>query len=144
LGSKGFLEKEDDMTGSSAVPRPPSSLAAGGRRLWREVHQNWELDPIDTALLTELCAAVDQCERIRTELKSAKLLVEGSTGQPRVTPLLGALHAQEKVVDRLACSLRLSVPGEAHGRPHQTRAVMTRWAKARGDGPRRVTSIVGA
>jgi phage terminase small subunit len=91
LGNNGFREKEDDMTGSSAIPRAPAGLADRGRRLWREVQANWELDPIEAVLLAELCAAVDQCERIRAELTEAGLLVTGSAGQPRANPLLARI-----------------------------------------------------
>ena len=72
------------MAGSSAIPRPPAGLAERGRSLWREVQRGYELDPVETQLLVELCRALDCCDRIRAELKGVKsLLVHGSVGQWR-------------------------------------------------------------
>jgi len=112
------------MAGSSQL-RPPAGLAARGRALWRRITETYELDGIETELLTELCRAVDQCDRIRAELSKAELLVPGSRGQTRPNPLLTTLSTEVKLVDRLAGSLGVSMPGASgagKGRGHQAKA----------------------
>lgn len=121
------------MTGKAAVPRPPAGLAARGRSLWRQIQMRYELDPLETQLLTELCRTLDSCDRMRRELAGGPLTVTGSTGQPRVNPLLGALESQVKLADRLASSLGVSMPGSAgagNGAGHQRKAARTRWVRA--------------
>jgi hypothetical protein len=115
------------------IPKPPSELRGRGRGLWLEVQRRFELDPIEEQLLRELCRAVDRADVIAAQLDSAQLVVAGSTGQPRVHPLLGALQAQEKLIDRLCTSLGVSAPGTAgEGRPrgHPSKAQRVRWARA--------------
>ncbi len=71
-------------------------------------------------------------------------MVHGSTGQPRVNPLQAALQNQEKLMDRLASSLAISMPGASgagKGGGHARKAVRTRWARAAKSAS--VTSIVG-
>jgi len=131
------------MAGSSQV-RPPAGLAARGRTLWRRINESYELDGIETELLTELCRAVDQCDRIRAELGKAELLVPGSRGQTRPNPLLTTLANEVKLVDRLAGSLGVSMPGASDagkGRGHQVKAARRRWRQT--DRPALVTPIAG-
>jgi len=121
------------MTGKAVVPRPPAGLAARGRALWRQIQARYVLDPLEAQLLAELCRTLDACDRMRRELAGGSLVVTGSTGQPRVNPLLGALEAQVKLADRLASSLGVSVPGSAgagKGAGHQRKAARTRWRRS--------------
>lgn len=117
------------MTGKSAVPRPPAGLAARGRALWRATQRSYVLDPVETQLLRELCTVVDRCDQIRAELKGERLTVLGSAGQYRAHPLLAALESQQKLADRLASSLGVSMPG-ASGAGHARKAARTRWSRA--------------
>lgn len=114
---------------TSEIPRAPAGLAPRGRSLWRQVQAAFELDPLESQVLTELCRTLDSCDRIRRELAAASLTVAGSTGQPRVNPLLGALESQVRLADRLASSLGVSLPGSAGGAP-QRKAARTRWTRA--------------
>lgn len=133
------------MTGKSQVPRPPAGLAARGRALWRQVQEGYELDPLETELLHELCRVLDRCDQITKEIDGLKsLAVLGSAGQWRTHPLLGALENQQKLADRLASSLGVSMPnwsGQGRGAGHQTKAIRTRWARQTKAAPIR---IVGA
>ena len=130
------------MTGRSQLPPAPAGLATRGRALWRATHQGYELDPVETELLHELCRVLDRADQITAELKACKsLTVLGSEGQPRVHPLLTALENQQKLADRLASSLGVSMPNSS-GQGHQRKAVRTRWSRAAKAAP--VTAIGGA
>ena len=100
--------------------------------LWRQVHEQYELDPVEATLLTELCRTVDRIDAIEAELADQPLMVEGSTGQPRVHPLLAASREHQKLADRLAASPGVSMPGAAGGgKPsgHQRKAARKRWSQ---------------
>jgi phage terminase small subunit len=123
------------------IPRPPTGLGARGKALWRQIHQSYELDAVESELLHELCRVLDRCDAIQAELKGQPLMTSGSVGQPRVNPLLGALREEEKMVDRLSSSLGVSMPGSS-GHGHQRKAAATRWSRWTKAGPGSVTSIV--
>lgn len=115
------------------LPRRPAGLGARGRALWRQVHQSYLLDPVEVELLQQLCATVDRCDAIAAELKDAPLMTFGSMNQPRVNPLLGALREEEKMMDRLASSLGVSMPnhaGVSKGSGHSRKAAQARWSRA--------------
>jgi phage terminase small subunit len=127
----------------SQNPRPPTGLAARGRALWRQIHQSYVLDAVECELLHQLCAVLDRCDQIQAELKGQPLMTSGSVGQPRVNPLLSALREEEKMVDRLASSLSVSMPGHSgKGAGHQKKAAQVRWVRSTRAAS--VTSIVGA
>ena len=56
-----------------APPGPPAGLAARGKALWRSIHQDYELDALETELLTELCRVVDRCDVLEKELEGAEI-----------------------------------------------------------------------
>jgi Phage terminase, small subunit len=127
------------------IPRAPAGLAGRGRALWREVHRNYMLDAVECELLHELCRVVDRCDQIQAELEGQPLMTSGSVGQPRVTPLLTALQNQQKLADRLASSLGVSMPNQAgatRGSGPKRKAAQTRWNRA--NKAASVTSIRGA
>jgi phage terminase small subunit len=121
---------------ASQAPRAPAGLQARGRSLWREVLRSFTLDAIELELLHQLCAVLDRCDAIEAELKDAPLMVGGSIGQPRCNPLLAALREEEKMMDRLASSLGVSMPGQSgnkgKGSGHQRKAAYTRWNRPGG------------
>jgi len=73
---------------------------------------------------------------------SVDLAGDGAFEQPqyRPHPLLAALESQQKLADRLASSLGVSMPG-ASGAGHQRKAARTRWSRAAKAAP--VTPIGG-
>ncbi len=130
------------------MPAPPAGLAARGKALWRATHADYELDVLETELLTELCRVVDRCDVLEKELKGLKsLAVLGSAGQWRCHPLMSALEGQQKLADRLCASLGISMPtssGVGKRRGHQSKAIATRWSRAAKAAPGSVTRITGA
>ena len=74
---------------------------------------DFELDPLESELLTELCRSLDSCDQLQAELKGLKSLAVLGGGQWRAHPFLSALDVQRKSADRLVGSLGISMPGSS-------------------------------
>ena len=91
------------------MTKPPSGLLAPGRALWRAVHDAYELEPAEPALLLAACRTVDELDRLTTELATAPLTVVGSTGQPRANPLLAEVRQHRQILAVLLAQLEVPV-----------------------------------
>jgi hypothetical protein len=115
-------------------PRPPQSLGAAGKRLWRSVVSAYELSPAELEVLRQCCRLVDLIARADVELIDSELTVRGSTGQPRTHPLLGAVDEMRRTLAGLMRDLSLPMPNEIEGRrrsPAATAAAQARWRERR-------------
>lgn len=90
----------------SAAPKrvpAPKGLQAAGRALWGaivgDLPPNWELDERELAVLALACRQADDIARLEAVLERDGVVVPGSTGQPRLSAVLGELRQS-----RLACS----------------------------------------
>jgi len=92
---------------TAADTRAPAGLKARGRRLWKAVTADFELNLSERELLTEACRCLDNCERLETALKDAPLTVEGSRGQIVAHPLAGELRSERNLVAKLLAQLGL-------------------------------------
>lgn len=111
--------------------KPPTRLRAGGRRLWREVVDQWELRADELAELEQACRTVDLIAVMETELRGRDLIVRGSTGQDALNPLIPELRAQRATLAALLSKMQL--PDETTGVVNQHRdAAQTKWARAHG------------
>jgi P27 family predicted phage terminase small subunit len=115
-------------------PSAPKDLQVEGRKLWRQVVDEFELNPVELALLYQLCLTVDELAAMKADLAEMGTIVAGSRNQPRVNPLLGAIVSHRKLADQLAVALGLPLAGEAVGRRRSAaakQAVNSRWAKSK-------------
>jgi hypothetical protein len=122
---------------SSSRPRPPQSLDAAGKRLWRDTLADYELSAAEVETLRQACRVADLLARIDVELMDSELVVEGHHGQPRAHPLLAASADQRRVLDGLFRSLALPMPDEQTGRrrsPAAREAARARWRQERAGG----------
>ena len=114
----------------------PKGLDATGRALWRSVTaglpDGWELDERELAVLALAARQADDVAALERALKRDGVTVKGSTGQPRVNPLVSELRQARLAVGRLLGQLSLpdeqAQPRTEAGRRGQ-KAAQARWAR---------------
>jgi hypothetical protein len=104
------------VKGASAVPK---GLAAAGRRLWRAVLDEYQLDAHEELLLLQACRTVDRLDRLEEEGRNAPVTVTNYKGDLVPHPALTESRAQALTLARLLASLRLPSGDEAEGRPQR-------------------------
>lgn len=128
------------MSTNDTAP-PPDDLEDAGQTLWADVTEVFDLDVGELALLAHCCRLEDELARLRTALMSGDMIVSGSMGQPRPSPLLDEMRKHREVLGRLLKQLALPqsedddetlrrswVPaGVAHERAKK--AAAARWGK---------------
>lgn len=77
-------------------PSAPSTLQARGRRFWRRVLEDVELDIDGMELLHETCETLDTIDRLRAQIAERGETVAGSMGQPVAHPLLSELRQHQR------------------------------------------------
>jgi len=109
-------------------PRMPAGLAAGGRRLFRSVVDEYELAEFELALLAEASRTVDVLARLDVVIRRDGPLVASPQGQ-KAHPAATEARQQKIALARLLAALRLPAgePGD-----HQGSARPQRRAGARG------------
>src|SRR5690242_21745517 len=93
--------------------RAPSGLGKAGRALWRDLMAEYGLNPVEAAILVQVCRCVDRLEAIEVELAGMALVVAGSMGRPRCRPLLAAQRAPARVLESQGRALAGPPPPEA-------------------------------
>lgn len=95
------------MTSTTTVPRPPRDLKTEGRRLWRSVLDDLELDPHELALLRAACRTTDRLEDLAVAMEGAPLTVTNARGDEVASPLLVEHRNQTAALAKVLASLRL-------------------------------------
>lgn len=87
---------------SDSMPRPPKGLRAPGRRLWRSVQADYELEEHETALLVEACRTVDLLDALAQIVADEGPMLDG-----RVHPAVVEARQLRIALARLTAALRL-------------------------------------
>lgn len=69
--------------------QPPKHLTPEGRKLWKTISDDVELDQPALLLLTTLCEAFDRMNQAREVLKRDGILVKDRFGQEKAHPACG-------------------------------------------------------
>ncbi|GAB5023270.1 hypothetical protein GBP94_25615 [Mycobacterium avium subsp. hominissuis] len=87
--------------------RCPAGLQAAGRRLWRSITAEFELenDPDKAEILAQACRVVDQIAELDEAAAEAPLTVRGSMGQPVISPFIAEARAQRALLAQLLARL---------------------------------------
>ena len=101
---RSFARGARDMTRSTI----PTGLSLRGRRLWRELHAEFELDAGEDQVAIELVRLLSLSDRIDVALAVGALLVKGSREQDVANPLIAARIKNAEAIGRLTA--RLSLP----------------------------------
>lgn len=87
--------------------RAPTGLRAGGKKLWRQVNDEFDLDnePHKQAILAQACKVIDIITELDEAADEAPLTVRGSQQQPVINPLIAEARAQKSLLAQLLARL---------------------------------------
>jgi len=89
-------------------PKPPAGLAAGGRKLWRELVDGYEFDGAEPRLLAELCRQVDLVDALEAAVAEHGVMVPTADGDSvKLNTAVTELRHGRLAVARLIAALRL-------------------------------------
>jgi hypothetical protein len=88
------------------IPRPPQGAGPSGRRVWRAVLGEFELDEHERALVTALVRQVDRLDELERLIAEDGLMVSGH-GTCKVHPAVIEARQSAIAVARISAALRL-------------------------------------
>lgn len=120
------------------APKPPKSLGAAGKRLWRaiigDLEPDWELDRRERHLLERACRTEDEMRLLEAAVDKEGPTSTGSKGQIVVHP--GILEGRQLKLAQLRLLSSLDLEDPANGRVGATpaskrarRAAEARWGR---------------
>jgi hypothetical protein len=89
------------------VPPAPAGSKTSGKRLWRSILAEYELEEHETALLREMVRTVDQLDQLQAVVERDGPMVAGPGLAKRVHPALVEARQLRITLARLAAALRL-------------------------------------
>lgn len=96
---------------SDGVARCPNGLQSAGRRLWRSVQSEYELEEHETALLREARRTVDLLDELAAVVAAEGAVISSPQG-PRANPAAVEARQQPIVLARVLAALRLPAGDE--------------------------------
>lgn len=112
---------------STKLPPAPTGSGRAGRKLWRAVMEQFELNDHEVALLERACRTADACANLQAVVDAEGVMARNRFGDPVPHPALVELRAQSLVLARLIVALRVPL-GEQDTEP----APVTRRTQRRG------------
>lgn len=109
------------MPSNSKIPTAPKELKRSGRRLWRAVQSEYELEEHERGLLVEMCRTVDTLDRLAALVEDEGEILADRFGQPRPHPALVEARQLRIAYARLSAALRLPAgeEGDESRRPQR-------------------------
>jgi hypothetical protein len=140
MGGRGFARGRPEpaaftprtsVASSPPKPRTPANLSAAGRKLWRAMVNEFELEDHELALLEAACRQADDLAALEQLIRDDGMKVQGSTGQERLHPAIAEARLARQSLDRLMA--RFKLPGAedpATGQPGRPLSARGRQAQA--------------
>jgi phage terminase small subunit len=100
----------------SKIPKPPSELGPDGRKFFRKIVLEYELDSHHVELLTQGCKCLDRIASARKMLDAEGVVIRDRFGCPRPHPAVAVELQNKTIFSRLLRELGLDVP-QADSRP---------------------------
>ncbi len=88
------------------IPRPPQGAGPSGRRVWRAVLGEFELDEHERALVTALVRQVDRLDALEALITAEGLTVTGH-GTVKMHPAVIEARQSAIAIARISAALRL-------------------------------------
>lgn len=98
----------------TAQIRAPSGLKQAGRRLWRDVTAEFDLqqEPHKRRLLEDACRVTDTIAELERAMADEPLSVRGSAGQMTIHPFISEARFQRALLAQLLARLNFEGPEE--------------------------------
>lgn len=100
------------------IPAAPNGLKASGRRLWRSVLADFDLDGHELLLLLQACRCADRLDLLADEADAHPITVVNAKGDQVAHPAITESRQQSLTLARLLASLRLP-SGDVDERPQR-------------------------
>lgn len=101
--------------------KTPRGLGTAGKKLWRSIVDEYEIEEHEALLLIEACRVSDRLDALAIAQKSAPLTVTNARGDEVASPYLVESRQQAIVLSRLIASLRLPTGDEGEEKRPQRR-----------------------
>jgi hypothetical protein len=102
-----------------SIPRAPEGLQAAGRKLWRAVHAENELEPHEAVGLLQACRLADACDDLAAVVAAEGRIAQDHLGNARVHPAAVELRQCQTALFRAIASLRIPFAKEDEARPQR-------------------------
>lgn len=96
------------------IPTAPKELRTSGRRLWRAVQSEYELEEHERGLLLEMCRCLDMLDHLAAVVEEEGALIVDRFGVTKTHPALTESRQLKIAYARLSAALRLP-SGESEG-----------------------------
>ena len=111
---------------ASRTPAAPAGLGSRAKRLWREMHKQWDLDADELEILSLACEAVDRAQKAQTILIAEGVTTTDRFGQVKPHPAAEVRATAENSAARLLKQLGTHAEGERALRNNQIRSGVVR------------------
>lgn len=100
-------------------PKTPQGLKTAGKRLWRRVLDDFELDEHEESVLLQACRIVDLLDRLQSVIDAEPVIVTSPQGA-KTHPAVVEFRQQAVTLAKCMASLRIPMgEEEPGGRPQQ-------------------------
>lgn len=87
--------------------KPPPRTKAAGRRLWKAILADYELDEHELTLLRQAVRVADLCDDLQAIVDTDGLMIATGDGSVRTHPAAVELRQQQVLLARLIVALRV-------------------------------------
>lgn len=88
--------------------RSPAGLGKPGRKLWREITSDFDIQRDRRELLFQACKTADQIAELDEAAAEAPLTVGGSMGQPVISPFIAEARVQRGLLAQLLARMNFA------------------------------------
>lgn len=112
-------------------PKAPTGLQKAGKRVWRAVLEEFDLDARELLVLEQAARQADAVEALEAEVEVSGLVTRGSAGQLRLSQTVTELRQARLAVSRLLSDLALPDTDEELAASRRgRRAAEARWSSS--------------
>jgi hypothetical protein len=98
-------------------PKPPKGLGIEGRRLWRGVLADLDLESHELTVLRRACRVADRCEELQKVVDEQGLFATNRLGEMKAHPAVLELRQCELLLAKLVAVLRIPPAESEQDRP---------------------------